>query len=264
MSYPSPLNPVVRALNPSVTTLSSPFKRSGLFHIGARSTVISLRSGSVVVIAPLPYGPDSEAVVAGRDVKFLIAPDIVHHLALKSWKEAHPAAKIIGPAGLRQKKAADGVHVDHELTTAGQVLTPSQAGIVDDDIEHELRFVYVAAHTNHELVTFHLPTATLVEADLLFNLPANEQYSNSALSYKTGFSRLFNLLHPFGSWHARLAGASFSDKAAAATALTAIASLPFTTIVPCHGDVLVTPAADNDPAHAARPAFEAVFAKYLK
>jgi len=37
----------------------------------------------------------------------------------------------------------------------------------------------ITQHTNHELVAIHHPSKTLLEADLLFNLPAKEQYSRT-------------------------------------------------------------------------------------
>ena len=37
----------------------------------------------------------------------------------------------------------------------------------------------ITQHTNHELVAIHHPSKTLLEADMLFNLPASEQYSRT-------------------------------------------------------------------------------------
>jgi len=37
----------------------------------------------------------------------------------------------------------------------------------------------VSAHRNHELTAIHHPSGTLLEADLLFNLPPTEQYSRA-------------------------------------------------------------------------------------
>lgn len=37
----------------------------------------------------------------------------------------------------------------------------------------------VSAHVNHELTAIHHPSGTLLEADLLFNLPPKEQYSRA-------------------------------------------------------------------------------------
>ncbi|KAK9387842.1 hypothetical protein V1515DRAFT_534762 [Lipomyces mesembrius] len=243
MAYPTPLYAVARELNPTISILSTPFKRSGLFQIGARSTFVSLpSSNSVVVIAPVPYGDESAAIVGSRDVKFLIAPDFEHHMALKSWKAKYPAAKIIGVEGLRGRKASQGVHVDHEISIANKVISPTEGGIEDPELDEVFKFVYLPSHSNKELITYHIPTKTLIEADLLFNLPAIEQYSKSSTNPRSGLTKLFNTLHPDSSWHRRMVSAVLKDKEGAKTGLRAIQSLDYETIIPCHGDVIATDA----------------------
>ncbi|KAK9457137.1 hypothetical protein V1511DRAFT_492788 [Dipodascopsis uninucleata] len=185
----------------------------GLFQIGARSTFINLsRSNSIFLIAPMPYDDDSEALVGQKSVKYILAPDILHHLAIKSWKEHFPDAIIIGPEGLRAKKASEGIHVDYEVSTANAVIRASDFGLQDQEVEEEFQFVYLPGHQNKELVTVHLPTKTMIEADLLFNLPAHEQYSKSSVSYKSGiFNRIFNHMHPGSKFHSFLVSTAYSS-----------------------------------------------------
>jgi len=53
----------------------------------------------------------------------------------------------------------------------------------------------VDAHPNKELVFFHKPSKTLIEADLLFSLPAREQYSKTGIDPTTGWAtRIFAAL----------------------------------------------------------------------
>ncbi|KAK9368886.1 hypothetical protein V1509DRAFT_621780 [Lipomyces kononenkoae] len=241
MAYPTPLCAVPRQLSPTVSILSTPFKRAGLFQIGARSTFVSLpASNSVVVIAPVPYGDESAAIIGTRDVRFLIAPDFEHHMALKSWKEKYPSAKIIGVEGLRKRKAPQGVHVDYEISLANKVISPSEEGIDDPEVNEVFKFVYFPSHQNKELITYHIPTKTLIEADLMFNLPALEQYSKSPTNPLSGFTRLFNVLHPDSGWHRWLVKSVLSDKAATKMGLNAIQSLDYETIIPCHGEVITS------------------------
>ena len=59
----------------------------------------------------------------------------------------------------------------------------------------------ITQHTNHELVAIHHPSKTLLEADLMFNLPAKEQFSRSKeplLFRATGLSKF---LHPGNAAH---------------------------------------------------------------
>ncbi|KAK7204160.1 hypothetical protein BZA70DRAFT_202740 [Myxozyma melibiosi] len=253
MAYPSPLCAVPRVLNPSISILSCPFRRAGLFEIGGRCTVVTLDPATLAVIAPVPYDTESETMVAGREVRYLIAPDFEHHMALKGWKDKYPSAKVIGPAGLRARKEPQGVHVDYEITESNKEVTAKDLGIEDSLLESAFKFVYMAGTRNKEIGILHVPTKTFIEADVMFNLPATEQYSKSSTKPTGFFSRLFNRLHPYSAWHKRMIGAAF-DKTTA-DGLKIIYGWDFETIVPCHGEVI-----DKD----AKPAFKSLFEDFLK
>lgn len=61
---------------------------------------------------------------------------------------------------------------------------------VDEEFDKEFQYEFVDAHPNKELVFFHKTSKTLIEADLLFNLPATEQYSRTGIDATTGKSIL--------------------------------------------------------------------------
>jgi hypothetical protein len=46
----------------------------------------------------------------------------------------------------------------------------------------QLKLQYFPGHVNKEIAVLHMPTKTLVEADLYFNLPPTEQYSKTSQS----------------------------------------------------------------------------------
>lgn len=79
--------------------------------------------------------------------------------------------------------------------------------------EDEISIHRVSSHTNDELVLFHKPTSTLLEADMLFNLPPNEQYSRNG-----GLPTLMKLfgsgkgMSPDGGVHGMMAGAVAKNK----------------------------------------------------
>ncbi len=98
-------------------------------------------------------------------------------------------------------------------------------------------------HANKELVFYHKPDKTLIEADMMFNLPAYEQYSKSGESPETGFlTKLFNgLQRTSGSavWQKRfLWYVASKDKVSFAESARRIAGWDFERIIPCHGDVI--------------------------
>lgn len=47
---------------------------------------------------------------------------------------------------------------------------------VDPDFDKEFVYEYVGSHANKDLVFCHKPDKTLIEADMMFNLPAHASY----------------------------------------------------------------------------------------
>ena len=68
----------------------------------------------------------------------------------------------------------------------------------------------VSSHANHELVAVHGPSNTLMEADVIFNLPAAEQYSRAP---RSKLSRVIPLrsFSPGGRMHATLVSTFYKD-----------------------------------------------------
>lgn len=112
----------------------------------------------------------------------------------------------------------------------------------DADFDHE--FVY--AHPNKELVFNYRPDKTLIEADFLFNLPANEQYSKTGQSPTSGLlTQLFSSLNNTrgnATWQKRMIWYAFSasDRPAYNASVARINKWDFDRIIPCHGDVIET------------------------
>jgi len=86
---------------------------------------------------------------------------------------------------------------------------------------------------------------TLIEADLLFNLPAKEQYSKSDESpYQGILTSMFN----YGgaavgdaTWHRRMLWYGIAvDRSSFNESVSKIDKWDFDRIIPCHGDVIET------------------------
>ncbi|KAG6829747.1 hypothetical protein H0H92_003623 [Tricholoma furcatifolium] len=143
----------------------SPFTRSGFIPFGGRSTAIKLKSGGVWVLASTPLEPETKAKIDDLGpVKYIISPDAVHHLYLGEFKKAYPEAKLIGPAEAIER------HDDKNLVFDG---------VWGRDPPDTFFF---SGFKNKDVAFLHVESKTLMEADLLFNLPAKEQYSKSPSS----------------------------------------------------------------------------------
>ena len=243
---------VIRDVVPNtIATFSTPFLRMGLVKLGGRATLTKLKTGNLAVFSPVALTPEVKAKVdqyaqaspAGK-LRYIVAPDIEHHIFLSPWAKEYGDVNIIGPAGLPEKREKDddtkGLKFQHVFTPENKdnlTITPE----FDDDFNYE----YVHAHDNKELVFFHKPTRTLIEADLLFNMPATEQFSRSGDDANSGiFTKLFSaLMHTRGEmkWQQRMLyyGVGRSDRKAFAASIRKIQSWgEFDRIIPCHGDVI--------------------------
>lgn len=263
MGYPADLKVASRKLAANIATGSLAFSRFGVVNFGARMAAIN-HNDSVIIWSALPYGPQVEEViglVASKpfNISHLIIPDNQHTMAAKLFKDKYPQLKIIAPEGVD----VPGLPIDYTVTSkySNKVLDTAalnQIGITDPVITDNFQFVYLPSHVNKELVTYDIKLKTVFEADLFFNLGTSEnleQYSPS-----TGFPELFNphsglsfatrYMQPYSKL-----GSGFMKKAVnlkkAVPGLRAIYSWDFTTIVPCHGNVVDS---------GAKEAFKAAFA----
>ncbi|KAK9463605.1 uncharacterized protein V1516DRAFT_618276 [Lipomyces oligophaga] len=239
MAYPINLDEtiVTKEIVSDLYTLSCPFKQLGLLDIGARSTIIKANftdGPGTIVIAPLPYTESSEKVIGGLPVKYLVGPNIVHHMALKEWHDKFPESKVIGCEKLAAKKASDDVAIEVIVKQNNVLLTPKDIGIDDIDDQEDLKFILLTGHNNRELVTFHGRTKSLVVADLAFNFPPIEQYS---LSPSTAFN---NALYKIGlqKYLPRITRFLIKDDNQSKTALKSIANLDFDIVIVCHGETI--------------------------
>ena len=267
--YPSSVT-VIRSVTPNITTLSAPFKRFGLAKIGGRSTIgtylairsciaipclsykltilaVRMTNGSLLVYSPTALTAEARAAVErlGNDVQYLAAPDIEHHLYLSDWAKAFPGARVLGVEGLPEKREKDPATRGTPFATV--FTEKNKAGLrVDDAFHRDFEAEYVGAHANRELALLYRPERTLLQADLIFDLPAREQYSRSDEDPTAGiFTRLFtSVFHTQGHamaqrrfiWYM----ASSGDRKGFAESMKRIDGWDFDRIIPCHGDVTET------------------------
>ncbi|WYZ39109.1 hypothetical protein EsH8_III_001023 [Colletotrichum jinshuiense] len=252
-----PANPadvmVIRDLTANITTFSVPFARFGSIKVGGRGTLVRLSSGALAVFSPVALTDDVKAKIAekGGNLAYIIAPDIEHHIFISEYKAAFPAAKIIGPDGLPQKRAKQ--TGDPKINPADEFFVTFKGGKEKRDVtitaefDADFEYEYVDAHANKELVFYYKPERVLIQADLLFNLPAREQYSKAPEGERdtsAGFgNKLFGGLQTTEGdlkWVRRFQWyvMSSKDRPSFNESIQRIDTWDFDTIVPCHGDTI--------------------------
>ena len=222
----------IRSLNPDISIFSTQFNRFGIIPIGARATAIKLSNSDIIVVSPIPHNEEIKRHLQGLGkVAYLVAPDREHHIYLEQWSKLYPDAKIIGPKSLPSLDPNLKFHKvfgrdDHE------------AGF-----EKEVKAQYFPGHVNEEIALLHIKSKVLVEADLMFNLPAYEQYPSHPRGSHAGL--LASLLSPMNFLKADSTSHKFfnyylasKNRGEMIRSLDAMRDWEFETIVPCHGEVI--------------------------
>jgi hypothetical protein len=236
---------VIRDIHPSITTLSTPFLRFGRIKVGSRATLVTLKSGNLAIFSPVALTPEVQNAITkkGGSLAYIVAPDIEHHIFLSPWSQAYPSAEVIGPEGLPEKREGDpatkGTKFAHVFSKSNKADLK-----VGGEWDAEFEVEYFDAHPNRELAILHKPSKTLIQADLLFNLPATEQFSKSGVSAQTGLlTRLFGgIMNTRGNmtWQKRALWYGTKDREGFARSVKRVGGWEFDRVVPCHGDVIET------------------------
>ncbi|KAF8316784.1 hypothetical protein DL93DRAFT_2165911 [Clavulina sp. PMI_390] len=217
---------VIRQVTQGVWIFSRPFARYNVVPIGGRSTAIKLATGDVWVLASTPLTPETkETIDAMGPVKWIMAADVVHHLFIDEFKANYPEAKVIGVSGLEAKKQFkfDGLYgVDPADTKYG--------------FEPEIQACYFSGFKNRDVAFFHAPSKTLIEADLMMNLPPTEQYSKTNSTGKLPF--VGDFISPWTNLQKRFLWSLGLDKEAMKRDAKTVAGWDFTRVIPCHGNVI--------------------------
>ncbi|NOK01836.1 MULTISPECIES: DUF4336 domain-containing protein [Myxococcus] len=201
-----------------VHVLAVEFRIGGL-DLGGRMTAVRLPDGGLWLHSPVRFSPEARAAVdALGPVRFLVAPNLMHHLYVQDWAAAYPDAKVAAPAALRRKRPD--LRIDLEL---GDTAEASWAGVLDQVLVQGMPKV-------DELLFFHRPSQTLFVTDLAFNV------------HRTGswFTRMYLKLS--GAWQrlapTMLVRSVIKDREAVRASLARAQAWDVERVVVCHGDVV--------------------------
>ncbi|KAK7059671.1 hypothetical protein R3P38DRAFT_2837165 [Favolaschia claudopus] len=208
---------VIREVTDNVWTFSRPFALFGWIHVGGRSTAVRLSDGGVFVVASTPLSPETKTKL-DDSVQYIVGINAVHNIYLSEFKKAYPDAKLLAPAAALARVDDKSLVFDGAW---GRDPPDTKYGFEDD---------------NKDVAFFHAKSSTLIEADLVVNLPGKEQYSKSSMAGQFPFYGPFG--KPYGWIQQKFAAAQVADKDAMRRDAKTVAGFNFTRIIPCHGDVI--------------------------
>ncbi|KAF7323746.1 hypothetical protein MKEN_00595600 [Mycena kentingensis (nom. inval.)] len=220
---------VIREVTTDVWTFSQPFYVFSYLPIGGRSTAIKLANGDVWVLASTPLSPETKDALdkLGR-VAYLVAVNMYHNMYLPEFKAAYPDAKLLGPKAAVKRcphiKFDGAWGLDEPGTRYG--------------FEDEIDACYFTAFSNQDVVFLHRASGTLIQADLLTNLPGTEQWSKCTSAY----IRRFPFYGPIGkpaSWvQRRVMRKRVRDVEKMKADVKTVIGWAWDRVIPCHGDVI--------------------------
>ncbi|RAL20310.1 hypothetical protein DL240_17155 [Lujinxingia litoralis] len=209
----------LRAFAPDIWLIDHPLKLAGV-QLGTRATLVRLPSGQLTLISPVPLSDDDQAEIdALGTLSTLIAPNLFHHLFLKSAIARWPRTRVLVPPGLPEKLGEPA-----ELT---QALPLSPGGALEDTLSWQR---IEGMPRLHEHVFYDPRSRTLILTDLCFHFPSHPHW------WTRQFMRLNSGLGRFGP--TRVLRSAIADKAAFAASLPGVLEWDFERVIMAHGEPL--------------------------
>ncbi len=201
----------MRQITPDVHVAEAPQRFMGL-EVGTRMTVLSLKGGLLV---HSPIAIDPAAIAHLGEPRWVIAPNLLHHLYVGPWAES--GMEAWAPDGLQEKR--------EDLSFTG-VLRQGDPHPFGDEIEV---LPTRSFSLTNELVLLHKPSKTLLVSDLVYNFPSSAPWTTRvAMRCMCGYPGCStSLLERFGMNHK-----------IAKEELSVIAGWDFDRIIMAHGEVL--------------------------
>lgn len=130
------------------------------FRYPTRMIVIRLAGGGLFVCSPIAMTDGLKRQVDDLgEVRWLVAPNSLHHLFLGEWQAAYPEARTFAPPGLRKKRPDLGFDQDLTETVPAEWAADLDQVIVQGSL------------ITSEVVFFHRQSRTVVFTDLIQHFP---------------------------------------------------------------------------------------------
>ncbi len=208
------LEPVVD----NIWHVTEPMRMAPGVYLPIRMTVVRTGSGNVLLHSPVSLKQEwAEAVGALGKVRWVVAPNLYHHVHLKPTLQRFPDAQLLAAPGLAKKRP--GLSVAAELS-----------GRLPPELSDFEEVQVVGAPKMNESVFLHRPSGSVIIGDLVFNVTDVPTLATGLMlrvaGTRGGFakSRLWNFL--------------VKDKAAFAESLERICAWPAQRIIMGHGDIV--------------------------
>lgn len=185
--------------------------------IHTRMTVVRLSSGDVLLYSPVALdAAQRDAIGALGRVRWILAPNLHHHLYAAECGRAFPGAQLLASPGLAAKRP--------DVAWSGSIPERSASPWAK-----ELDHLYLEGNPTHrEVVLFHKRSGSLIVADLLGNIRTLSTVTMKLFGWANGWGRL---------GPPRTLRLMVRDREVAARSLRTLLAWDIASVIPCHGDV---------------------------
>jgi hypothetical protein len=206
----------MNAIAPGLWTLRYPLRILGTGH-GRTVTVIRLASGKLILHSMAPFSAGDIAAIRGAgEPAWLLEAMLLHDTYAVEGRRAFPELPFLGPAGFQ--------------TVVGFPVLPLFPA--PPEWTGEVRVIRMAgAPKLEEHLMLHVPSRTLILADLVFNFRQDERgwerfFHRHIAGFRRypGMSRIFKLC--------------IKDREAFRQSLEEVLALDFDRIIPGHGEII--------------------------
>lgn len=211
----SPLTPLV---DDRIWATERPVWFSGV-RLRVRTTIVRLDDGGLLLHSP---APPSDALVerlrALGPVRWLVIPNVFHHLGTPAAAARFPDAKVVGPASARARNPA--LRIDLDIRDAGFTqAVPEMEALPLEGVP----FL-------DETVFFHRPTQTLLGTDIVLCADAEDHWTWRGAARLLGCYQRLSVPHDVRH--------KIPDRAAAARSLGAMLQRPARRLIVGHAGVV--------------------------
>lgn len=162
----------IRDISPSITTFTTQFNRFAPFGyrkfvaVGNRATAIRLKDDRVLLLNPVQLEPSIHEKLTNIGGVHIIASDLGHHMYIQDYIKVWPSATAIGVPGLEGKRK----DVRWDWIYGDSMSKPEK----EFQFANEIETVLFEGFITYCVAWYHRPTKTLIQSDLMMNLPCTE------------------------------------------------------------------------------------------
>jgi len=226
---------MLKQLDSSLWVDDVPFKLLGI-NFGNRMTCIQLADKSLWLHSPTKFDRTTyETIKAKGNIKYLVAPSLMHNLFVMDWKKQDMTCQVLAPA--HAKKLQADIKLDETLEQKKNQLFNGEISCI----------AIKGMPVLQEYAFIHHASKTLILTDLAFN------FGKDGPAWTRLFLKLYGAYDKFGP--TLTIRALIKDKIAFSESLKKVASQSFDRMIVSHGSIVES---------NGNTIFKQAFKKYLK